>query len=106
MGEAGATLYLERYGRRIGAPKCVHLAMQAERMGATGMARGFWRKAYEIEMGHAPPDVDSEPNPGRRTGRVTRTVAPARRPVVASAPVPAEREEQAEDLNETIRRIL
>jgi bifunctional non-homologous end joining protein LigD len=50
-GEAGAEAYLGRYGKGIAAPKVIHLALQAEAEDAREMARGFWRKAYELETG-------------------------------------------------------
>jgi hypothetical protein len=56
MGAAGAWQYLSDYGRGIAAPKVIHLALQAEAEGCPEMAQGFWAKAYELEMGHAPPD--------------------------------------------------
>jgi HEAT repeat protein/uncharacterized protein YwqG len=62
MGEAGAAQYLDRYGQNIGAPKVVQFARQAEAEGCPETARGFWRKAYELEVGHAPPaKVDKKP---------------------------------------------
>jgi len=56
QGEAGARAYLERYGRGIKPDKCVHLARHAEHMGCPEVARGFWKKAYELETGQALPD--------------------------------------------------
>jgi uncharacterized protein YwqG len=55
MGEAGATKYLDRYGQNVGAPKVIQFARQAEAEGCPEVAQGFWRKAYELERGHAPP---------------------------------------------------
>ena len=65
MGEEGATKYLDRYGQNIGAPKVIQFARHAEAEGCPEMAQGFWRKAYELELGLAPPaaDVDDEPVP-------------------------------------------
>ncbi len=65
MGEDGAANYLDRYGQSIGAPKVIQFARQAEAEGCPETALGFWRKAYELEWGHAPPadDVDDEPAP-------------------------------------------
>ncbi len=51
QGEAGAAAYLERYGKGIAAPKVVALALCAENEGAPEMAKGFWKKAYELETG-------------------------------------------------------
>jgi bifunctional non-homologous end joining protein LigD len=61
MGEAGARQYLADYGRGIAAPKVIDLARQAEAEGYPEMALEFWRRAYELEIGHLPPaegDVD------------------------------------------------
>src|SRR5262245_6748576 len=54
QGEAGARQYLADYGRGIGAPKVILLALQAEAQGATEMALAFWKKAYTLETGKAP----------------------------------------------------
>ena len=65
MGEEGAAKYLDRYGQNIGAPKVIQFARQAEAEGCSEMAQGFWLKAYELELGHAPPadDVHDKPAP-------------------------------------------
>ena len=55
MGEEGAAKYLADYGQNIGAPKVIQLARQAEAAGCPEVALGFWRQAYEMELGHAPP---------------------------------------------------
>jgi bifunctional non-homologous end joining protein LigD len=51
QGEAGSAQYLADYGKGIGAPKVVALANAAEQNGATDMAMGFWKKAFELETG-------------------------------------------------------
>ena len=51
LGEAGALQYLAQYGKGIAAPKCVLLARQAEAEGRNDIARGFWKKAYELSGG-------------------------------------------------------
>jgi hypothetical protein len=48
LGEHGATIYLRDYGRGIGEPKVICLAMKAEREGCQDMAWGFWKKAFEL----------------------------------------------------------
>ena len=52
LGEEGAQIYLDMYGKSIGAPKCVLLAIQAENSGCSNMAIGFWKKAAELEAVH------------------------------------------------------
>lgn len=47
LGERGAHVYLERFGKGIGEKKAVHLAMKAEIEGYQDMAWGFWKRAYE-----------------------------------------------------------
>ncbi len=54
-GEAGAEAYLKKYGKGIGADKAIALARQAEREGYPEMARGFWKKAYELKTGKPAP---------------------------------------------------
>jgi bifunctional non-homologous end joining protein LigD len=49
QGEDGARQYLADYGRGIGAPKCLALALQAEVAGYPALARGFWKRAAELE---------------------------------------------------------
>jgi len=74
LGEAGAAQYLADYGRGIAAPKVIALALKAEVEGYPEMARGFWKKAYALEMGrHAPTDAA---DPKATSGRVQPT-APA-----------------------------
>jgi bifunctional non-homologous end joining protein LigD len=51
QGEAGAAAYLERYGKGIATPKVVALALCAEHEGAPDMAKGFWKKAYQLQTG-------------------------------------------------------
>jgi bifunctional non-homologous end joining protein LigD len=51
QGEAGAAAYLERYGKGIATPKVVALALCAEHEGASEMAKGFWKKAYQLQTG-------------------------------------------------------
>lgn len=51
LGELGAAQYLSDYGKGIGAPKVVLLAICAESMGCPQMALGFWKKAYTLEGG-------------------------------------------------------
>jgi HEAT repeat protein/uncharacterized protein YwqG len=65
MGEEGAAKYLDGYGQNVGAPKVIQFARQAEAEGCPEMAQGFWRKAYELELGHPPPadGVNDEPSP-------------------------------------------
>jgi bifunctional non-homologous end joining protein LigD len=50
-GRVGADQYLDRYGKRIGAKKCVKLAIHAEAMGAQDFASRIWEKAYTAETG-------------------------------------------------------
>lgn len=51
QGRAGGLAYLESYGKRIGAKKCVRLAVQAESVGALEFAEIIWEKAYNLETG-------------------------------------------------------
>ena len=55
MGEAGAEAYLKKYGKGIGPPKVKMLARHADLLGYGAVARGFWKKAYELEGGSPPP---------------------------------------------------
>ena len=71
-GEAGALQYLAQYGKGIAAPKCVMLARQAETEGCNDIARGFWKKAYELSGG-----VLLEPINATPTGSRDSTIAPA-----------------------------
>jgi len=48
-GATGVKEYLEKYGRGIKAPKCVHFALHAETEGHNDMAQVFWVKAFELE---------------------------------------------------------
>ncbi len=52
QGRAGGLLYLQSYGKRIGAKKCVRLAVQAESVGALKFAEIIWEKAYNLETGN------------------------------------------------------
>ena len=52
-GEEGAQAYLSRYGTGIAAPKCILMARQAENSGYPQVALGFWKKAFQLEMGNA-----------------------------------------------------
>ena len=51
QGRAGGEAYLESYGKRIGAKKCVKFAVQAELMGAQEFANVLWEKAHVLEGG-------------------------------------------------------
>jgi len=72
-GEAGAVAYLKQYGKGIGADKALALARQAEREGYRNVARGFWKKAYELKTGlpapvgqavaYTPPTPIASPEP-------------------------------------------
>lgn len=48
LGEDGAAIYLKDYGRNIGEQKVIQLALKADLEGYTEMARGFWKKAFEL----------------------------------------------------------
>lgn len=50
-GRAGGAMYLESYGKRIGAKKCIRLAVMAESVGALPFAEVIWEKAYFLETG-------------------------------------------------------
>jgi hypothetical protein len=63
MGEQGAALYLQRFGRNIGAPKVAQLAITAEIRGARQMAERFWEKALELSTGEQPPIAGEDPYP-------------------------------------------
>lgn len=47
-GEAGAAVYLTRYGKGISEQKAVYLALKAEAEGFPQMALGFWKRAYSL----------------------------------------------------------
>jgi hypothetical protein len=81
QGQAGAEAYLKRYGRNIGAPKCIHLALKAEGEGAYGMAMGFWIKAYTVELGQEPPEESLIP--------AASSMGPASSAATAPPPAPA-----------------
>ncbi len=74
LGEAGALNYLAQYGKGIAAPKCVMLARQAEAEGCTGIAMGFWKKAYELSGG-----ILLEPISANPIGSRNSTLAPAQK---------------------------
>ncbi len=54
QGEAGAGAYLQAYGRGISADKCIMLARHCELKGYPAVARGFWRRAFEVENKRPP----------------------------------------------------
>ena len=58
-GFQGAEMYMDQYGRGIAAPKCILLTLKAEVETFTEMARGFWARAYELEVGVAPQMAES-----------------------------------------------
>jgi hypothetical protein len=83
-GEAGALRYLATYGKGIAAPKCVMLARQAEAEGCNDIARGFWKKAYELSGGLLLEPINAAP-----TGSHNSTIAPASRGIApAQRPAP------------------
>ena len=51
IGAQGASGYLDRYGKRIAAPKVIDLALCAQAEGCNEMAMAFWARAYELETG-------------------------------------------------------
>ena len=57
-GRFGCDSYIERFGQRIGAPKCIKFAIYAETAGYQEFAAGMWVKAYQIETGTPNPHVD------------------------------------------------
>ena len=59
-GATGAAFYLDRYGKSIGAPKVINLALCAQVNGDDDMAMAFWAKAYELETGKLPVVEDAE----------------------------------------------
>jgi len=97
LGEAGATQYLADYGRGIAAPKVIALALKAEIEGCPDMARGFWKKAYELETGRQPVEdaapkalsgrkaVSADPQGDFGSGQADAPSAPAP-PAVAATP--------------------
>lgn len=58
MGEAGAVQYLADYGRGIGTAKVISFALCAESEGYPEMAIGFWKRAFELETGEKPIDLN------------------------------------------------
>ena len=54
-GEDGASMYLSQYGKGIAAPKVIALACCATAHGCPEVALGFWKRAYELEMGVSAP---------------------------------------------------
>lgn len=76
MGRRGAETYLDFYGKGIGVPKVVNLALKAEIEGYPEVASGFWARAYELETGHLPPansdSGDSAALAGQGAGPVKR----------------------------------
>lgn len=52
QGRAGGLAYLESYGKRIGAKKCIRLAVMAESVSALEFAEIIWEKAYHLETGN------------------------------------------------------
>ncbi|MCU0517993.1 MAG: ATP-dependent DNA ligase [Oscillatoria sp. Prado101] len=77
MGEAGAIQYLADYGKGIGAPKVVSLALCAESEGYPEMAQGFWRKAFELETGQKTPlpEISAGETP-RQSAKKTSAATP------------------------------
>jgi ATP-dependent DNA ligase len=62
MGEAGAVQYLADYGRGIGTAKVISFALCAESEGYPEMAMGFWKRAFELETGEKPIDLNTPNN--------------------------------------------
>jgi len=52
LGKAGASIYLESYGKGISSKKIIELAHCALSVGATEMAMGFGEEAYKIDNGN------------------------------------------------------
>jgi len=86
-GERGAEAYLKKFGKGVGADEMKALARYAEDQGGVGIARGFWKKAYEMEHG-APPPAAPTPAP---------TPSPA--PTLASVVEPGEEPYDAGRIN-------
>jgi len=82
QGEVGARQYLADYGKGIAAPKCILLAIQAENSGAQEMAKGFWKRAYELEFGALP--VNSALATGNSGGSIV-TASPKTIPLMVYA---------------------
>jgi hypothetical protein len=97
-GSVGAEAYLKRYGKGIGVPKLVHLAIVAGERGATLMAEAFWNKAIDMSgdaVEYPPPEIIDEPSPARREPVISvlslRPAPPAKpKPVKKPTPVCAE----------------
>lgn len=76
LGKAGASAYLDSYGKGISANKVTELAICAESMGSPEMAAGFWEAAYNLETGETA-TVSSNGSTGPAAAPVS---APANRP--------------------------
>jgi hypothetical protein len=91
MGEAGAVQYLADYGRGIGTAKVISFALCAESEGYPEMAIGFWKKAFELETGKKPIDLNPPNNSSTNLEPVAKsTSAPkietVNNPIVAELP--------------------
>lgn len=54
QGEAGALFYLSAWGKNIGFPKLILLAVQAQNHEKPNLAMAFWKCAYKMEFGTDP----------------------------------------------------
>ena len=91
MGEAGAVQYLADYGRGIGTAKVISFALCAESEGYPEMAMGFWKRAFELETGSKPIDLNPPHNSTTNLAAAKKsTSAPkietVNNPVVAELP--------------------
>jgi hypothetical protein len=82
LGEKGAAQYLADYGRGIAAPKVIALALKAEVEGCPEMARGFWKKAYALEMGRQAPTDAANPKATSGRGESDAPALPVSAPVI------------------------
>ncbi len=77
QGEAGVLSYFQAgYANNIAAPKCIAFARCAEEMGYPEMARGWWKKAYELQGNILAPADAIKTTP---TGSRNSTLAPAQK---------------------------
>jgi ATP-dependent DNA ligase len=91
MGEAGAVQYLSDYGRGIGTAKVIGFALCAESEGYPEMAIGFWKKAFELETGEKPIDLNLPNNSTTNIAAAKKSTASAKtenitNPTVAELP--------------------
>ena len=54
LGDAGVQAYLNAWGKNIGYPKLVLLAVQAQNHERPDLAIGFWQRAFKMEFGTDP----------------------------------------------------